>query len=240
MQLKGPEKNYPIHEKELLAVIRALKKWRSDLLGIPIVIYMDHRTLQNFDTQRDLSRRQLRWQEFMSQYDMTIVYIPGKDNTVADALSHIPNGAYPDETKTPTFSINNPGVHATLSITTDPSILCMIQDGYEKDKFCKKLTLSAPSTQGISSSNGLWYIGDRLLIPRFGTLREDLFCLAHDASGHFGANKSYATLRDAYYWPNMHRDLEKAYIPSYTKYLHNKSSTRRPNGPLHPLPIPDD
>jgi len=56
MQLKGPEKNYPVHEKELLAVIRMLKKWRSDLLGIPIVIYTDHRTLQNFDTQRDLSR----------------------------------------------------------------------------------------------------------------------------------------------------------------------------------------
>src|SRR3984957_8971261 len=37
MQLKGPDKNYPVHEKELLAIIRALKKWRSDLLGIPII-----------------------------------------------------------------------------------------------------------------------------------------------------------------------------------------------------------
>ena len=97
MQLKGPEKNYPVHEKELLAIIRALKKWRSDLLGIPIYVYTDHRTLQNFDTQRDLSRRQLRWQEFMSQYDMTIVYIPGEDNSVADALSRVPNGAFPGE-----------------------------------------------------------------------------------------------------------------------------------------------
>ena len=51
MQLKGAEKNYPVHEKELLAIIRALKKWRSDLLGIPIYVYTDHRTLQNFDTQ---------------------------------------------------------------------------------------------------------------------------------------------------------------------------------------------
>ena len=59
MQLKGAEKNYPVHEKEMLAIIRALKKWRSDLLGIPIFVYTDHRTLQNFDTQCDLSRRQL-------------------------------------------------------------------------------------------------------------------------------------------------------------------------------------
>jgi hypothetical protein len=95
MQLKGPEKNYPVHEKELLAIIRALKKWCSDLLGIPIFIYTNHRTLENFDTQHDLSWQQLRWQEFMSQYDMTIVYIPGEDNTIADALSHVPDGAYP-------------------------------------------------------------------------------------------------------------------------------------------------
>jgi hypothetical protein len=75
MQLKGAEKNYPVHEKELLAIIRALKKWRSDLLGSHIFVYTDHRTLENFDTQKDLSRHQLRWQEFLSQYDMTIIYI---------------------------------------------------------------------------------------------------------------------------------------------------------------------
>ena len=97
MQLGAAEKNYPIHEKELLAVIRALKKWRSDLLGSEFTVYTNHRTLENFNTQRDLSRRQLRWQEFMSQYEMNIVYIHGEDNCVADALSWVPEGAFPDE-----------------------------------------------------------------------------------------------------------------------------------------------
>ena len=239
MQLKGAERNYPVHEKEMLAIIRALKKWRSDLLGIPIMVYTDHRTLQNFDTQRDLSRRQLRWQEFLSHYDMTIVYIPGEDNTVADALSRVPDGTFPGETIDTHTSLNHIGINATLSITTDPSILRTIQDGYKLEEFCKKLISSAPSTQGIHTANGLWYISDRLLIPRYGMIREDLFRLAHDASGHFGADKSYATLRDAYYWPNMRRDLEKAYIPSCAECLRNKSSTRKPTGPLHPLPIPD-
>ena len=58
MTFKGAELNYPVHEKELLAVIRALKKWRVDLLGSPFFIYTDHKTLENFTTQRDLSRRQ--------------------------------------------------------------------------------------------------------------------------------------------------------------------------------------
>lgn len=60
MQLKGAELNYLVHEKELLAIIRALKKWRMDLMGANFVVYTDHRTLENFNVQRDLSRRQLR------------------------------------------------------------------------------------------------------------------------------------------------------------------------------------
>ena len=42
MQLKGPERNYPVHEKEMLTIIHGLKKWRLDLLGIPIMVYTDH------------------------------------------------------------------------------------------------------------------------------------------------------------------------------------------------------
>lgn len=45
-QLRGAELNYPVHEKDLSSIIRALKKWRTDLLGVPILIYTD---LENFD-----------------------------------------------------------------------------------------------------------------------------------------------------------------------------------------------
>lgn len=87
---KGAQLNYPVHEKEMLAIIRALTKWRVDLLGIPFLIYTNHKTLENFHTQRDLSHRQARWMEFMSQYDAKIVYVKGEDNTIADALSRLP------------------------------------------------------------------------------------------------------------------------------------------------------
>ena len=159
-------KELPGSRKRDVSNYPCVEKWRSDLLGIPIIVYTDHRTLQNFDTQRDLSRRQLRWHEFMSQYDMTIIYIPGKDNPVADALSRVPEECYPGETAS---NLNVPGIHALLSITTDPSILRTIQTGYDKDEFCKKVIASALSMQGVTTSNGLWYIGDRLLIPREGT-----------------------------------------------------------------------
>jgi RNase H-like domain found in reverse transcriptase/Integrase zinc binding domain len=232
MQLRSAEKNYPVHEKELLAIIRALKKWHSDLLGTHFYVYTDHRMLENFDTQKDLSRRQLRWQEFLSQYDLTINYIRGEDNTVADALSRLPPNCFSDESLETTNSVN-----AVLTITSDEDILNGIKAGYHDDEFCKRVASS--NMKGWTLSNGLWYIGDRLLIPCVGTIRETLFHLAHDTLGHFGADKSYASLRDAYYWPNMRRDLEQAYIPACPDCLRNKSRTTRPPGLLHPLPVPD-
>jgi hypothetical protein len=51
----GAQHHYPTHEQELLAIIRALRKWRSDILGMHVKLYTDHRTLLNFDTQKDLS-----------------------------------------------------------------------------------------------------------------------------------------------------------------------------------------
>jgi hypothetical protein len=242
MQLKGAERNYPVHEKELLAIIRVLKKWRSDLLGMKFFVYTNHRTLQNFDTQCDLSRRQLRWQEFLSQYELQIVYIPGEANTVVDALSRVPPNAFPGEHEPAhphaVWSVNTP-VNAVLQITTNLSVLKSIKEGYNVDEFCKKVISNKSALKGIRCANDLWYIGDRLLIPRHGDLRENLFRLAHDNAGHFGADKCYATLRNAYYWPNMRRDLEKSYIPSCVDCLRNKSCTMKPTGPLHPLPIPD-
>ena len=58
-----------------------------DLLGSPFFIYTNHKTLENFNIQKDLSHHQARWMEFMSQFDAKVVYIKGKENSVADALS---------------------------------------------------------------------------------------------------------------------------------------------------------
>jgi hypothetical protein len=55
----------------------------------------------------------------------------------------------------------------------------------------------------------------------------------------FGRDKSYHMLKNNYYWPNMRKELEDAYIPSCSECQQNKSPTRKPHGPLHSLPIPD-
>jgi hypothetical protein len=129
----------------------------------------------------------------MSQYDLTIVYIPGEDNTVADTVSQVPDGAFPGKIIEPRDRHYPPAaVNTILSITTNPSILQTIHAGYKEDDFCKKIIALPSSTPGVTSANSLWYIGDHLLIPCFGTIWEDLFHLAHDSARHFSADKPYA------------------------------------------------
>jgi hypothetical protein len=230
VQLSQAERNYPTHEKEMLAIVRALKRFRPDLLGTHFYVYTDHRTLECFQGQRDLSRRQARWQEFLAEYDFEVVYVKGGENTVADALSRMPEGGE----ETPKTAA------AVLTVSSDPKISETVRNGYKTDSFCRKILENLESFPAIKVVDGLIYIGSRLVVPRVGTIREDLFRAAHDTLGHFGFEKSYATLRSAYYWPRMRAELEGAYIPGCDTCQRNKGSTRRPAGPLHPLPVPDN
>ena len=86
-QLKVHEPNYPTHDLDLAAVVFALQQWRHYLYGVKCEIYTDHRSLQYVFTQKDLNLRQRRWIELLKDYDITILYHPGKANVVADALS---------------------------------------------------------------------------------------------------------------------------------------------------------
>ena len=85
--LKRHEENYVTHDLELAAVVHALKIWRHYLLGNPVHIYSDHKSLKYIFTQSELNLRQRRWLELIKYYDLEIHYHPGKANVVADALS---------------------------------------------------------------------------------------------------------------------------------------------------------
>ena len=232
---KGAELNYPVHEKEQLAIVRALAKWRTDLLGHEFQVWTDHRTLEHLHSQRDLSRRQSRWLEFMSHYEFSIHYLPGEKNVVADALSRLPDTG--TDSIASLLDTQRRLVHSRFQL--EDNLLDEIRQGYSQDPFTKKIVNAATGMDNIRSENGFWFINDRLIVPNVKHTREILFRIAHDNLGHFGTPKSYAALRDSFYWPNMKRDLECAYVPACADCQRNKSRTTAPVGPLHPLPVPD-
>jgi len=86
-QLKVHEKNYPVHDLELAAIVHALKIWRHYLYGVSCEVFTDHHSLQYLFKQKDLNLRQRRWLELLKDYDITILYHPGKANVMANALS---------------------------------------------------------------------------------------------------------------------------------------------------------
>jgi hypothetical protein len=86
-QLKPHEVNYPTHDLELAAVVFALKKWRQFLYRAKCELYINHKSLKYFFTQKELNMRQRSWLELIKDYDLTINYTPGKANVIADALS---------------------------------------------------------------------------------------------------------------------------------------------------------
>ena len=82
------ECNYPIHDKELLAIIRCLEHWDAELRSVAsFTVLTDHLNLQYFTKKQPLSERQARWAETLSRYNFTIKHRPGKEAVVPDALS---------------------------------------------------------------------------------------------------------------------------------------------------------
>ena len=80
--------NYHMHEYKTLAVLEALMKWEDKLLGRKFTVVMDHKGLEYFKTQPNLSPRQTRWWEYLSRFNYNPIHVDGTQNQVADSLSH--------------------------------------------------------------------------------------------------------------------------------------------------------
>lgn len=87
--LNKAEKNYPIIEKELLAIVWAVKHFRPYLYGRKFKIFTDHKPLVYLFGMKDPSSRLTKFRLTLEEYDFEVVYVKGTDNAAADALSRI-------------------------------------------------------------------------------------------------------------------------------------------------------
>jgi hypothetical protein len=89
-KLSQPERLYSIYDKEILAIMHALTKFRQYLVGSKFMVKTDHNNLKYFLEQKDLSERQQKWVTKVQAFDFDIDYVKGKKNIVADALLRRP------------------------------------------------------------------------------------------------------------------------------------------------------
>ena len=87
--LNEAERNYEIHDKEMLAIIRCLEAWRHFLEGAKsrFEIWTDHKNLEYFMKAQKLNRRQARWLLYLSRFDFALKHVAGKSMGRADSLS---------------------------------------------------------------------------------------------------------------------------------------------------------
>ncbi|SYW85605.1 uncharacterized protein UHO2_01849 [Ustilago hordei] len=88
-KILSAEKNYKIHNKELLAVVACLTQWRHMLAGLPsqLVILTDHEALKYFKLQHCITGRQARWVVLLADFNFVLQYQPGDKGGEPDALT---------------------------------------------------------------------------------------------------------------------------------------------------------
>jgi hypothetical protein len=228
------ERNYDIHDRELLAVYRGLTHHRHLLLSspFPVTVLTDHKNLEYYRQPCHINRRIARYVQQLADYNFQLVHIPGSTNK-ADALSQRPD--YDDGSSDNTDVTVLPP-HLFIRATTFSSL----DERTRASQLCQPELLSRwATTFQLKKEDDLFWYGDRLVVMDDLPLRRGVISLYHDSptAGHPGiSNTTWAIARD-YWWPSM-----KQAITEYIKGCHTcqsrKNNPTKPKPP--PFPIPSD
>ena len=225
-KLKDAEQRYSAHEKEMAAVVHCLDVWRHYLLGTKFTVVTDNVANTYFKSQKKLTPKQARWQEYLAEFDFVWVHRPGAQNQVADALSRKDVQAF---------------VGALSQVST--TFLDRVREQSLLDSVYKKLLGEAKegTLKRYWEEDGLLYAkGGRLFVPSCGGLRKELLRETHDPqwAGHPGVARMIALLSKSYVWPKMDQDVE-FYVKTCLVCQQDKTERRQEAGLLQPLPIPE-
>jgi reverse transcriptase-like protein len=88
-KLNNAQRNYPVHEIEMLAGVETMLRHKDLLQGVQFTWITDHKGLIHLLNQKTISGRQARWLEKISPFVFTVKYVAATDNVLADALSRL-------------------------------------------------------------------------------------------------------------------------------------------------------
>lgn len=216
-----------VYERELLAIVLAVKKWRAYLLGRRFVVRTDQKSLKFLLELRIIEGDCQKWVTKLLSYDFTIEYKKGTENTAADALSRLPAAL-------------ELGV---LNIVNDMNIRVFVEQ-VDTDAELKtdreKLQRSEVAPVGYSLHEDLLLYNNRLVVPSSSLIIPLLLQEFHNnpMGGHNGVLKTYEQLAREVNWKWM-KALMLTYVLDCTVCQQAKYLTLSPVGLFQPLYIPD-
>ena len=149
-KLAQSQRNWVAREQETYAIILALQKWETWIGLQPILVLTDHKALEHWahevlDTPSGPLGRRSRWHQILSKYDITVGYVPGKENTVADILSR---WAYPASQALRDISLHG-------SEKDDDEMKRIIEDEKSAERACTYMLIRDPPMDRNSWVRGL-------------------------------------------------------------------------------------
>ncbi|XP_076935011.1 uncharacterized protein LOC143601506 [Bidens hawaiensis] len=238
--LSEAQLNYTTTEKELLAVVYALDKFRSYIWGSKVIVYSDHSTVRYLMEKKDAKARLIRRVLLLQEFDLEVWDKKGCENVVADHLSRIPlegvddpmeiNERFPDE--------------QLLAVSTTPwyaHFVNYLATGSIPSHWVKKRRqwFMAQVKQYIWDEPDLFKIGSDQIIRRCIPDSEVWEVLAHAhasaCGGHFNGQKTgYRVLQCGFYWPTIFKD-SSAYARHCLNCQKLGSISKRDEMPLQPI-----
>jgi len=251
--LSNTEKNYEIHNKEMLAVIRCLEAWRHFLEGaqIKFKVCMDHKNLEYFMSSQKLNRCQARWALFLSRFDFKLVHVPGTKMGKADGLNRQPDwqkGVGKENEDRMLVKKEWLETRALEEIVIEGvDILDRIRKSKAVDneivkvvEEMKKANVKVLRNEKWKEEDGLMLKDRKVYIPKDEELRAEVIRLHHDTlvGGHGGQWKTVELVTRSFWWPRVTTEV-KRYVKGCDLCQRNKNRTEPPAGKLMPNKVPD-
>jgi len=247
--LNAIERNYEIHDKEILAVIKCLEAWRHYLerAKLEFEIWTDHKNLQYFMTSQKLNRRQARWALYLSRFSFTLKHILGKSMGKADGLSRRPDWQEGVERDNEDQTLIKPEwVRAAKTLVEEGNLREQIKKAQEGDERVVKAVEELKKAGVKMLRDEEWEIEDgvvlkegRIYVPE-GELRGEVIQLHHDTpvEGHGGRWKTTELVMRNYWWPGVTKEVGR-YVDRCDACQRYKNRSEAPAGKLMPNAIPE-
>lgn len=200
--LNEREQKYSVTEKECLAVVWGIEKFKPYIEGYYFVVMTDHQALKWLNNIQSPSGRLARWALYLQQFQFEIVYRKGKYNQLADALSRNPVDPAPA-----LMSVDYGDVRCAWFKNKYHDVIANPEDfpdyRVEGEKLFRRFW--DPLDLSETEPHREW----KQCVP--SDVRNEVMQVNHDRAeaGHLGVAKTIARIMLRFYWPGMSRDIAR-------------------------------